>query len=331
MRKGGNVARTGGDGSTATTAPNNGAAPSPPAFPKRTGRADIHMHTDMGDGLHSPAAILDHAERETELDLIAVTDHDDITAALVAQDLAAKRGGRVQVIPGTEISTRGGHVLALFVERDFPLYGPLDATLAAIHEAGGVAVAPHPLSWLTTAVSTANLRRIVALGDAGKRGGVYFDGIETLNPSIAGRVAYERTLALNRDELHLPPVAGSDAHAKHLTGTAYTSFPGSTPDDFRAALAAATTRAHGRFWTLRETGEIAGESTYRAWFILPVRRVRRLLNERHAARAAVRETSAAPAASVQAGKHPAPDRERVRVGSGDGDGNDSSGNNGSDG
>jgi hypothetical protein len=274
----------------------------------------------VGDGLHSPAAILDYAEQETDLDLIAITDHDDITAALIAQDLAAKRGGRVQVIPGTEVSTRGGHILALFVERDFALYGPLDATLAAIHEAGGVAIAPHPLSWLTTAISAANLRRIVALGDAGRRSGVYFDGIELLNPSIAGRVAYERALTLNRSALHLPPVAGSDAHAKHLTATAYTSFPGSTPEEFRAALANGTTRAHGRFWTLRETGEIAGESTYRAWVILPARRVRRLLHERQAART-VRETLVASSASPQAGSLPMPDRERVRIG-GDSDGSD---------
>lgn len=313
------MARADGDGVTATAAP-TGAAPSPPVFTERTGRADIHMHTDLGDGLHSPAAILDYAERETDLDLIAVTDHDDITAALVAQEFAAKRGGRVEVISGTEVSTRGGHVLALFVERDFPLYGPLDATLAAIHEAGGVAIAPHPLSWLTTAVSAANLRRIVALGEAGRRSGVYFDGIELLNPSIAGRVAYERALALNRTELHLSPVAGSDAHAKHLTATAYTRFPGSTPADFRAALAAGTTRAHGRFWTLRETGEIASESTYRAWCILPARRVRRLLNERHRAR----ETPITPSASPWTGHPTAPERERVRTGSGDGGGSDGS-------
>jgi len=241
----------------------------------RAGRADLHMHTSVGDGLSSVPEILHYVEAETDLDVIAITDHDDVRAALDARDLAARRGGHTQVIPGTEITTRHGHVLALFVERDFPMMQPLDHTLAAIHESGGIAVCPHPMSWLTTAISEAHLRRLHALGDSGRASGTYFDALEVLNPSIAGRVAYERAKHLNRAELHLPVVAGSDAHAAHLTGTAYTTFPGTTAADLRAAIAAGTTRAHGRFWTLGETWGIAGESTYRAWFILPVRRMQR--------------------------------------------------------
>lgn len=247
------------------------------ASPMRTGRADLHMHTSVGDGLSSVPEILAYVEEETDLDIIAITDHDDVRAALETRDLAARRGGRVEVIPGTEITTRHGHVLALFVERDFPMMQPLDRTLAAIHESGGIAVCPHPMSWLTTAISEAQLRRLHALGDRGRASGVYFDALEVLNPSIAGRVAYERAKRLNRTALHLPVIAGSDAHAAHLIGTAYTTFPGVTTADLRAAVTAGTTRAHGRFWTLGETWSIAGESTYRAWFILPVRRIQRVL------------------------------------------------------
>lgn len=247
------------------------------ASPVRTGRADLHMHTSVGDGLSSVPEILTYVEQETDLDVIAITDHDDVRAALDARDLTARRGGRTEVIPGTEITTRQGHVLALFVERDFPMMQSLDHTLAAIHESGGIAVCPHPMSWLTTAISEAHLRRLNGLSDGGRASGTYFDALEVLNPSIAGRVAYARAKDLNRTALHLPVIAGSDAHAAHLIGTAYTTFPGTTAADLRTAVAAGTTRAHGRFWTLGETWSIAGESTYRAWFILPVRRVQRVL------------------------------------------------------
>ena len=266
--------------------------------PARTGRADLHMHTAVGDGLSSVSEMLAYAERETDLDVIAITDHDDIRAALDAREQAACGTGHVEVIPGTEITTRHGHVLALFVDHDFPMMQSLDQTLAAIHEAGGIAICPHPMSWLTTAISEGHLRRVHALSDAGRASGVYFDAIEVRNSSLAGQVAWERAKVLNRTVLHLPVVAGSDAHAAHLMNTAYTTFPGTSASDLRTAIVDGTTRAHGRFWTMGETWSIAGESTYRAWFILPMFRLRRVLGKVDAP-AAASSPAKPPVASAQ--------------------------------
>ncbi len=241
------------------------------------GRADVHLHTDTVDGLQTVQQLLDYAEHETDLDVIAVTDHDAVHGALDARERAARQNLRIGVIPGTEVTTRHGHVLALFVEQAFPMLKTLDATLAAIHEAGGIAVVPHPMSWLTTSVGERNLRRVVALGEAGRRSGVYFDAIEMLNPSVSGRVAYRRARALNHSLFHLPVMAGSDAHSSSLIGTAYTAFPGKTPDDLRAAFAAGTTTAHGQFWSFEDHRAIAGESLYRAWVLVPARRTQAIL------------------------------------------------------
>ncbi|MDQ2785806.1 MAG: PHP domain-containing protein, partial [Chloroflexota bacterium] len=134
-----------------------GGAPLP-----HLGRADIHLHTDVVDGLQSVAQLLDYAEHETDLDCVAITDHDEIRGALAARDLAGRRSGRVHVITGTEVTTRHGHLLALFVDRTFPMLKSVDATLAAIHAAGGIAIVPHPLSWLTTSMGERTLRRIHA-------------------------------------------------------------------------------------------------------------------------------------------------------------------------
>lgn len=246
----------------------------------RAGRADVHLHTDVVDGLQSVAALLEYAETQTDLDLVAITDHDEIRGALDARERAARRTGRVRVITGTEVTTRHGHLLALFVEKKFPMLKTIDATLAAIHEAGGIAIIPHPMSWLTTSIGERTLRRIDALGEQGRRTGVFFDAIEMLNPSVAGRVAGRRAHALNRDLLHLPVMAGSDAHASNLIGSAYTTFPGRTPDDLRAAFAAHTTRAHGRFWTFNEHREIAGVSLYKAWVLVPARKARGMFGVR---------------------------------------------------
>jgi predicted metal-dependent phosphoesterase TrpH len=268
------------------------------------GRADIHLHTDTVDGLQSPADLIEYAQCETDLDVVAVTDHDEIRGAFAAREIAAQRNSRLHVITGTEVTTRHGHVLALFVDRAFPMLKTIDATLAAIHEAGGIAIVPHPMSWLTTSIGERNLRRIHALGAAGRQSGVYFDAIEMLNPSVAGRVAHRRARTLNRDVLRLPVMAGSDAHASDLIGSAYTTFPCGpegtrTADDLRAAFVSGTTRAHGRFWTFGEHRAIAGESLYRAWVLVPVRKASQIAGR---VRGGSRLSSLPPCPEGQAGK-----------------------------
>ena len=62
------------------------------------GRADLHIHTLASDGTAGIVEILDHVERSTELDVIAITDHERIDAALAARAIArdarpAGRGG----------------------------------------------------------------------------------------------------------------------------------------------------------------------------------------------------------------------------------------------
>ena len=93
----------------------------PPTRPAGYGKADLHIHSTYSDGIDSIPKILDFVEHQTDLDIIAIADHDDVRGAHEARELAARRNYRVQVIMGTEITTRQGHLLALFVERDFPM------------------------------------------------------------------------------------------------------------------------------------------------------------------------------------------------------------------
>ena len=50
------------------------------------GKADVQLHSDLGDGLAPPDALLDAAER-AGMNVIALTDHDDIRGAFVIRDL----------------------------------------------------------------------------------------------------------------------------------------------------------------------------------------------------------------------------------------------------
>src|SRR3982750_1715147 len=100
-----------------------------PGKPHRIGKADLHIHTSLGDGLASVQQIFEYVENYTDLDIIAITDHDDIRGAMQALELVEKRKSRFKVVPGNEITTRQGHLLALFVTVEFPMLKSLEASM----------------------------------------------------------------------------------------------------------------------------------------------------------------------------------------------------------
>jgi predicted metal-dependent phosphoesterase TrpH len=214
-------------------------------------RADLHIHTTGSDGLGSPAAVLEAVARRGDLAVIAITDHDDLTPALRARELHARRGYRFGFVAGMEVTTLEGHLLALFIEERVPSFRSLATTLDRIHAQGGLAIVPHPLSPLTRSIGRHGIERVLAR----RADGLWFDGIELANPSPAGRLRTARARRLNRERFHLPEVGGSDAHYLPVVGSAYTRFPGETADDLRMAIVAGeTSGAFGRHVGLREIG-----------------------------------------------------------------------------
>ena len=79
-------------------------------------RIDPHIHTLASDGVSDVEAILDRAVA-AGLDAIAITDHERIDAAVAARSIAESKGLPIEVIVGEEITTRGGHLLGLFLRR----------------------------------------------------------------------------------------------------------------------------------------------------------------------------------------------------------------------
>jgi predicted metal-dependent phosphoesterase TrpH len=234
------------------------------------GRADLQLHSDLGDGLSSPEAILDAAER-VGLDVIALTDHDDIRGAFLLRDIAARRSSPVEIVPGVEVTTRSGHLLALWIEEELAMFAALAATVSRIHSVGGVAVVPHPLSYLTFSVGEGALRSLAAAADPL----VHVDGIETRNPSYAGRVRGARATWLNENVLHVAATGSSDAHHARLVGTTWTDFDGNDGAALRRAISERTTRPQGRHWTLGEHLDGVAQQQWRSMVRDPVKRARR--------------------------------------------------------
>lgn len=201
------------------------------------GKADLHIHTRVSDGMAHVSEVLEYVEHRTDLDVIAITDHEDALGGLVARDLALKRGYRFEVIVGAEITTLQGHVLALFIERTPPSFRRVESTLEMIHTQGGLAVAPHPLSWLTRSVSARTLNRLTAAN------GPRFDAIELGNPSPAGLRTAAKAARMNKASWRLPATGGSDAHHLGHIGTGWTEFPGTSASDLREAIREGVTAA----------------------------------------------------------------------------------------
>ena len=215
------------------------------------GKADLHMHTRVSDGLATVAQAVEYIEHETDLDVVAITDHEDTAGAQRARELAAKRGYRLDIIVGAEITTIQGHLLALFIEEAPPLLRSVEATLEAIHRQGGFAVIPHPMSWLTRSLSRRTIDRIVARNETG----ITFDAIEIANPSPAGRVRGTLAAALNERQWLLPQTGSSDAHHLPHIGAGWTEFDGTTADELRTAIVAGQIIARQRPYPgVREVG-----------------------------------------------------------------------------
>jgi predicted metal-dependent phosphoesterase TrpH len=239
------------------------------------GRADLQLHSDLGDGLASPEAILDAAER-VGLDVISLTDHDDIRGAFLLRDIAARRSSPVEIVPGVEVTTRSGHLLALWIEEEIPMFAALADTVSRIHRAGGVAIVPHPLSYLTFSVGEGALRALAASPDLL----VHVDAIETRNPSYAGRVRVARSAWLNEKLLHVAETGSSDAHHANLVGTTWTEFAGTDGAALRRAIADRTTRPDGRHWTLGEHLDGVALQQWRSMVRDPVKRARRRITRK---------------------------------------------------
>jgi predicted metal-dependent phosphoesterase TrpH len=240
------------------------------------GKADLHLHSEHSDGMASVAEIFEFVEQRTDLDLIAITDHDMFDGVREAQELLAIKKYRFGVITGMEVTTLEGHLLALGISKPIKSLQRLDWSIAQIHEQGGVAIIPHPMSWLIRSVGQRGIMRIQ--NDTAPE--VYFDGIEAMNPSIAGQVTVAKTKRLNETVFHLPETGGSDAHTLSMIGTGVTFFQGSTAEDFLQSLRAGQTRADGHFWTrqeVRELARIAPRQSYRALVQLPTKHLRRVL------------------------------------------------------
>lgn len=215
------------------------------------GFADLHLHTIYSfDGTASLAAVLNQAKK-VGLDVVAVTDHDEVRGALKAMELAPRYG--VEVIPGSEITTAEGDLLGLFMKEKVEAGLSLVETILRVREQGGVCIAPHPMAGGMGMKSLSGRAILNALRNPHAADTLI--GVETYNATVVDRLGntYASILA---GRLNLAKVGSSDSHTIDTIGFGATEFEGRSAADLLTALRNKTTRVHkrGEWSSLRVLG-----------------------------------------------------------------------------
>ena len=104
--------------------------------------ADLHVHSFPGDGALPPWALASEARRRG-LDIIALTNHNQMLSWALAPWFGSRSHG-VLLLPGEEVTTPKFHIAAVGVQRVVGWDRSAAAVAAAVHAAGGIAIAAHP-------------------------------------------------------------------------------------------------------------------------------------------------------------------------------------------
>jgi predicted metal-dependent phosphoesterase TrpH/glycosyltransferase involved in cell wall biosynthesis len=169
---------------------------------------DLHMHTDHSPDCATPVELLLETAKSRGLGAIAITDHNEISGALEAQEAAARIGG-IKVIVAEEVKTaHEGEVIGLFIRERIERGMSMAETIAQIRRQGGLVYVPHPFDRLHSVPDYEHLLEVVE----------EIDILEVFNPRVAFSSFNEEAVRFAR-KYSIVPGAGSDSHVAQGLGS----------------------------------------------------------------------------------------------------------------
>ena len=177
---------------------------------------DLHLHTCFSkDALSSPENMVAAAKKKG-LSGVAITDHDTCEGVeyLRRKGWIREDGEAVDgflIIPGVEVSTAHGHLLCLGTTLPKMKGRPAKEVVTAIHERGGLAIAPHAFDRFR-----AGIRKEI-LDD------LDLNALETFNAAVSLR-RFNTHAAAYASQRGLAATAASDAHHTSAVGTSSISY-----------------------------------------------------------------------------------------------------------
>jgi predicted metal-dependent phosphoesterase TrpH len=182
------------------------------------------MHTSFSpDSLMKPEKLVSRC-METNLDCVAITDHNTIAGALEVQRMASFR-----VIIGEEIKSQGGEIIGLFLQETVPCELTSLETVQRIKEQGGLVSVPHPFDhFRRSVIDRQSLYEILP----------YVDIIEGFNARNTFQRDNRKAAELAIEHNIITSAVG-DSHTLVEVGRTYVETPDfdGTPEGLRQALA----------------------------------------------------------------------------------------------
>jgi len=169
-------------------------------------KIDLHVHSCYSDDANGSVEELIKAAVKNGLNGIAIVDHNSVKGGLKGFEIAKKMKGFV-VIPGVEISSAEGHILALNIKENIPKKLSVEETIERITSLGGISVLPHPYRMLSGA------------GEKNVKG---FSGVEVFNSKSP--VWENKKAEKLAEKLGAGETGGSDAHSSNEIGYGITEF-----------------------------------------------------------------------------------------------------------
>lgn len=161
---------------------------------------DTHMHSLYSPDSRSKPEVMVQRAVAVGLRAIAVTDHNTLEGSMSARRCAE---GRIIVIPGEELKTEKGDLIALFIEQEIQ-GGTFEEKIEAIRAQGGIAIVPHP------GVSPRIERKHLQLADG-------YEAFNAILSPKANAMSVAKAAGLTK-----PALGASDAHLVREIGNGRT-------------------------------------------------------------------------------------------------------------
>ena len=193
-------------------------------------KIDMHVHTVGSADAHTIRADLPSIIKARGIDGVAITEHNNFDPPKLD----------TLILPGLEISSSEGHIVALGIRESIPARLPADETIQLIHSQDGIAIIPHPYDPVSRCIKIARLKTRP-------------DAVETVNSDALS--FYISNWLARRDavKFKLPQIGGSDSHIPQTIGDAYTIVDSDSTSvkDILDAIRAGKVRAEGHATSVR--------------------------------------------------------------------------------
>lgn len=171
-------------------------------------KIDLHIHSQYSeDAKGTPKEIIQSLQKKG-INGMCITDHNTIKGSIEAIKIAPKN---FIVIPGSEISTKEGHIIALNIKENILPKQTIEITIEKIIDEGGIPIIPH----VYRNMSGIKKRKLNMLRDKIK-------SIEVFN-SCSQPITNLKMAKLAKNN-NFGGTGGSDTHEPQYAGYGYTTI-----------------------------------------------------------------------------------------------------------